>query len=138
MTTIPLSAPYRMNKAALSVAADDFTAAVSSVALTPTNGQAWRGIGGNRVTPDPDWSLGVTAAQDLAPTGLMRYLLDHVGEEKEIVFTPVDDGPTITVTASIAPPGTVGGSATSQTVLEFSTSMECTGAPVFTDVEGGA
>lgn len=137
MATIDLTAPFRMNSGTLTIAEDDYTAAVSAVTITPSTPQAWKGIGGNRRTADPDWTCALTAAQDLTPSSLQRYLLANAGTEKAAVFTPHEDGPEVAVTLVIAAP-TIGGAASdSGPLLEFSVTMECAGQPALTDPVGG-
>lgn len=133
MTTIDLTAPYRMKSATLTIEDDDYTAAVSAVTLAPTAPAAWKGIGGNRRTAEPDWTCNLTAAQDLTPTSLQRYLLANVGQEKAATFTPHDGGPTIDVNLVIAAPSIGGAASDSAPLLEFTVAMECAGTPALTD-----
>lgn len=131
MTTVSLTSPYAMRAATLTIESDDFTAAVSAATFVPTKRQPWRGIGGNSIGADADWTLNVAFAQDLAPTGLLRYLLDHEGEEADVVLTPVDDGPAISATV-VCSPGQVGGSRGDATIAVATAALEST-KPLFTD-----
>lgn len=134
MAIVPLSSPYSLKTAQLDIDVDDFTAAVSGVLLTPTSSSTtWRGIGGNVLTDQSisEWKVQIDAAQDLAPAGLQRYLLDHEGEKKTMVFTPTTAGPTVTVTVTLTP-GQIGGAADGN-VTTFTSTMPADGKPVFDD-----
>lgn len=134
MAIIPLSHPYSLKNATLTIAEDDYTAAVSRVEFTPsTTSQTWRGIGGNTLKDQTiaDWTATLGYAQDLAPTGLARYLHEHEGELKACVFTPDTDGPTITATLVISP-AKIGGQADGNLVTGEAT-LALRGKPVFAD-----
>lgn len=134
MATIALTTPYSLKNATLAIEADDFTAAVSQVQFAPsTSTSTWRGIGGNVVKEQAvaEWSCTLGIAQDLAPGGLLRYLLDNDGVKKEVTFTPVADGPTITATLVMAP-ADIGGTAGPDMVTS-SVTLAVDGKPVFTD-----
>lgn len=134
MAIVPLSKPYSLKAAKLSIVADDYTAAVSGVVLTPSSSStSWRGIGGNTITDQSisEWKLKIDAAQDLAPAGLQRYLLTNEGQKRVITFSPIGTaGPTITVTATIAP-GQIGGAADGN-ISTFTVEMPLDGKPAFT------
>lgn len=135
MALVPLSKPYSLKSAILTIDADDFTAAVSGIVLTPSSTSTeWRGIGGNTITDQSisGWKIKIDAAQDLDPTGLQRYLLDHEGEKKVIVFSPVGvTGPDVTITGTITP-GQIGGAADGN-ISTFTAEMPVDGKPAFTD-----
>lgn len=134
MALVPLASAYSMNAANFTVAADDYSAAIDGVTFTPTTqSSTWRGISGNvrRGQAPSEWSLTLGHAQDLAPEGLTRYLLDNDGQSKVVTFTPVEDGPSITATVIIAP-GTIGGTAGPDTATGTAT-MAVDGKPAFTD-----
>jgi hypothetical protein len=135
MALIPLTNPYVMNSATFEIALDDYTAAVSQVQLDPTTqASTWRGIGGDvrRNQSKSEWSCTLGIAQDLAPTGLLRYLLDHDGESAEVTLTPEDGGPAVEVTLILAA-GTIGGTAGAD-LATASVTMAVDGTPVFVDV----
>lgn len=133
MSTVALTQPYRMKDATLTVAADDFTAAVDGAVFNAAAAPVWKGIGGSRRTAPADWTLNVSAAQDLAAGSLQRYLLANEGTEKAVVLTPVADGPTVSATVVIAAPSAIGGPASETNLVGFTAAMECTGTPVFDD-----
>jgi hypothetical protein len=87
MAVVPLTSPYSLKAATFEVELDDFTAAVSQVQFDPsTSSTTWRGIGGN-VRKDQsvaEWTCTLGLAQDLAPGGLLRYLLDNEGQTKDV------------------------------------------------------
>ena len=136
MAVIPLATPYSLKNAVLTIAADDFTAAVSQVEIVPsTSASTWRGIGGNVVRDQSvaEWTCNLGLAQDLDPAGLLRYLLDHEGEEVDAVFTPKLAGPDVLVTLILSP-GTVGGTADGN-IATASVSLAVVGRPTFDDGE---
>lgn len=135
MALVPLAHPYSLKRATLTIAADDFTAAVSQVQLDPsTTRTTWRGIGGNVITDQTvaEWTATVGYAQDLAAGGLARYLHDHEGETVDAVFTPDDDGPEIHAQLVLAP-GTIGGTADGNTATA-SVQLGVVGKPAFVTV----
>lgn len=135
MATIALTTPYSLKNATLAIDADDFSAAVSQVQFTPsTSASTWRGIGGNVLKDQAiaEWSCTIALAQDLAPGGLLRYLLDNDGEKKTVVFTPVAAGPTITATL-IMSPADIGGTAGAD-MATSSVTLAVDGKPVFDDI----
>jgi hypothetical protein len=132
---IPLTNPYVMNSATLTIAADDFTAAVSQVQLDPTvQSTSWRSIGGSvrRGQSKAEWDCTLGLAQDLDPDGLLRYLLDHDGETVAAVLTPEDGGPSVNLNLILAP-ATIGGPAGAD-LATSSTKLAVDGTPVFVDV----
>jgi hypothetical protein len=134
MAVVPLTSPYSLKAATFEVELDDFTAAVSQVQFDPsTSSTTWRGIGGN-VRKDQsvaEWTCTLGLAQDLAPGGLLRYLLDNEGQTKDVVFTPTTGGPAIEATLIIAP-GTIGGSADGNTAVA-TVQIAVDGKPAFND-----
>lgn len=137
MALVPLTNPYSMNAAQLSIDVDDFTAAVSQVQFDPAvQTTRWRGIGGNVISGQSvaEWTCQLGIAQDLAPLGLLRYLLDHEGETKQAVLVPEDGGPSITVELVIAP-ATIGGTAGAD-LTTSSVSLAVNGKPAFDDTPG--
>lgn len=136
MAVIPLTTPYSLKAATLSIAADDFTAAVSQVEFTPsTSASTWRGIGGNIVRDQAiaEWSCSLGFAQDLDPTGLLRYLHENEGDQVAAVFTPLAAGPTISATLVLSP-GAIGGTAGAD-IATASVSLVVVGKPAFDDGE---
>lgn len=134
MAVVPLTSPYVMQEATLEIDVDDFTEAVSEVTFTPSaTVSTWRGIGGNvrRASATAEWTLTLGHAQDLAPTGLTRYLLDHEGETKTVTLTPLTAGPSITADVIISP-ATIGGSAGSE-LTPGTVTLAVDGKPVFVD-----
>lgn len=134
MPLVPLTTPYSLKNATFSVAADDYTAAISQVQFDPaTQRTSWRGIGGNVVSDQTvaDWTATVGYAQDLAPAGFARYLHDHEGEQVTATFEPIDDGPTVTATLVLAP-GTIGGTADGNTATA-SVQLAVVGRPTFSE-----
>lgn len=136
MTERPLATPYSLKNAVLTIATDDFTAAVSQVEFVPsTSASTWRGIGGNVVRDQSiaEWACTLGLAQDLDPAGLLRYLLDHEGDEVDAVFTPKSGGPDVEATLILSP-GTIGGTADGN-IATASVTLAVVGAPTFVDPE---
>ena len=134
MAVIALTTPYSLKNATLSIASDDFTAAVSQVEFQPsTSASTWRGIGGNVVRDQSvaEWSVALGLAQDLDPAGLLRYLLDNEGETKTAVFTPTAGGPSVTADIIISP-STIGGTAGAD-IATGSVTLAVDGAPSFSE-----
>lgn len=134
MTAIAVTSPYSLKNAQLVIAEDDFSKHVSQVQFTPSTSQStWRSINSHVIRDQAvaEWSCTVGLVQDLAATGLLRYLLDHEGEKKAVEFVPVDGGPTISATLVISATD-IGGSADGNTATS-SVSMAVDGKPTFTD-----
>ncbi|MGV8965339.1 MAG: IPT/TIG domain-containing protein [Cellulomonas sp.] len=134
MATIALTTPYNLKNATLAIAADDFTAAVSQVQFTPaTTASTWRGIGGNVLKEQAvaEWSVTVGLAQDLDPTGLLRYLLENEGLKKSVAFVPLAGGPAVNAMLIIAP-ADIGGSAGAD-LASSSVTLSIIGKPTFAD-----
>lgn len=137
MALIPLTAPYSLKTAILTIAADDFTAAVSQIQFDPaTSPTTWRGIGGNIVKDAPvaDWTATLGHAQDTANGSLSRYLLANQGQQKAAVFTPVAGGPAITATVIIVP-STLGGTADGN-IATATAQLPVVGTPSFAAAPG--
>src|SRR6187431_3275632 len=113
MAVVPLTTPYTMSTAVLTIGVDDYTAAVSQAQFNPSfSSNTWTGIGGNALTftSPASWALVIAIAQDLAPTGLLRYLLDNAGTQVDVTLTPLTGEEPITATVILAP-GSIGGTA---------------------------
>jgi hypothetical protein len=133
MTAVPLTAPYTMSTATLTIGVDDYTAAVSQAQFDPSfSSNTWTGIGGDALTftSPASWSLVIAIAQDLAPTGLLRYLLDHAGEQVTVTLTPLAAEDPITASVILAP-GSIGGTADGSAAVATIT-MGVQGKPTFT------
>ena len=133
MAVVPLTNPYSLKNATLSIDADEYTAAVTQVVFTPSTATSTvRTIDGvaHKDQSTAEWSCTIGFVQDLSATGLLRYLLANDGQSKDVTFTPETDGPSIDATLVVSP-GTIGGTAgadlTTATVTLVSTK------PVFTD-----
>ncbi|WP_448072331.1 hypothetical protein [Georgenia yuyongxinii] len=137
MAAIPLTTPFSLKNATLSIATDDYTAAVTQVQFTPSTATSTvRTIDGiaHKDQSTAEWSCTIGLLQDLAPTGLLRYLLDNDGMKKTVVFTPVNEGPTITADLVMSPSdigATAGADLASATVTLVSTK------PVFGEPAAG-
>ena len=130
---MPLTTPYSLKNATLSIAADEYTAAVTQVEFSPSTATSTvRTIDGvaHKDQSTAEWSCTIGFVQDLSATGLLRYLLANDGQSKDVTFTPELAGPSIDATLVVSP-GTIGGTAgadlTTATVTLVSTK------PVFTD-----
>jgi len=102
--------PFSMKDAVLLLPTDDFAAACSSVAITPSSSTVkFQGLKPTASytdsTPD-EWTCVITFAQDWDTTGsLSRYLFDNIGETVEATFEPKSGGSAITANIIIAPGG---------------------------------
>ena len=103
--------PYVLKDAVLTIAADDFTAAISQAVFVPQAVWSWHDSLASTATPIFErvrWTCTLSYLQDLTDGSLTLYLLTHVGETKTVVFTPVAGGKTITADVMISP-GQLGG-----------------------------
>ena len=134
MAAIALTSPFNMKAATLEIDVDDYSAALSEVRFNPSfTTSTFTAINGS-VTQDVSkatWTATLTGAQDLAPTGLLRYLLAHQGEVKDVTFTPKADGPAVEATIILAP-GAIGGAAGAD-LATFSVTLPLNGEPEFID-----
>lgn len=134
MAVVPLTSPYALKNATLSIAADDYTAAVTQVEFAPSVATSTvRTIDGvaHKDQSTAEWNCTIGFVQDLAPGGLLRYLLDNDGESADVVFTPEAGGPSISATLVLSP-GSIGGTAGAD--LNVGTVALVSTKPVFTDV----
>lgn len=133
MATVPLTSPFALKSATLSIAADDYTAAITQVEFTPAVASSTvRTIDGiaHKDQSTAEWSCTIGFIQDLDPDGLLRYLLDNDGQTKTVVFTPDALGPTITADLVVSP-GTIGGTAGADLAVASVTLVST--KPVFDD-----
>ena len=104
--------PYVLKNAVLSIAADDFTAAVTQAVFVPQVLWSWHStLCSTTASPVFDgirWLVTMSYLQDLTDGSLTLYLLEHVAEAKEVIFTPVAGGKSLRADVMIVP-GQVGG-----------------------------
>lgn len=131
MAVIPLTKPYTMKNATLMVALDNYETALTGVTFTPTAGTTIQLINGSQLRGDASWVCQLGTIQDLAPTGLTRYLMDHEGEELACTFVPEVAGPTVAATLTITP-GAFGGVANNDP-KQANVDLPVKGKPEFTD-----
>ena len=110
---------------------DNLSPQVGEVTFAPTTQSgSWTGVGGNVVQSQSiaTWNMTLGCIQDLAATGMLRWLLNNEG--KKAVFTIVlITGVTVTITATISP-AQIGG-ATGNPILTSTVTLACDGKPVF-------
>lgn len=128
--------PIVLTRAVLTIAEDDFTAAVGEVVFTPEVEYKWfRSFDGRTYTPlfiGARWVCMLTYAQDFATTGsLARYLITQAATTRTLTFTPQSAGPTITAEAMIVP-GQIGGRA-EDGVLTANATLPLFGEPTITE-----
>lgn len=104
--------PYVLKDAVLTIAADDFTSAISQAVFTPQVQWGWsQSLCSVSSTPyflGVKWLVTISYLQDLTDGSLTTYLLEHVAETKEVIFTPVAGGKSLRADVMIVP-GQVGG-----------------------------
>lgn len=133
----PITTPLTFKVATLTGAVvgsadtDTLSPQVSELTLTPsTSSGTWTGIGGN-VQADQGvatWTLTLGMIQDIAATGMLRWLLTNEG--KKCAFTSLlTTGVTVAITATISP-AQIGG-AVSPGPLTSTVTLACDGKPVF-------
>lgn len=133
----PVTSPLVFKVATLTAAivgatdTDTLTPQVSEIRLTPsTQSGNWTGISGNVVSDQgiATWQLTLGMIQDVATTGMLRWLLTNEG--KKAVFTALlMTGVTVTITAVISP-AEIGG-AVSPGPLVSTVTLAADGKPVF-------
>lgn len=131
MAIVALTQPYTMKNATFAVAADNYETALTGVTFNPTAGGIVQLINGSQISGDASWVCQLGTVQDLAPTGLTRYLMDHEGEELAVTFVPELEGPTVNTTLTITP-GTFGGTADNNP-KQAQVNLPVKGKPTFTD-----
>ena len=103
--------PYVLKDAVLTIAADDFTAAISQAVFVPQAVWSWHDSLASTATPIFErvrWTCTLSYLQDLTDGSLALYLIEHIAETKEIIFTPVAGGKSLRADVMIVP-GQVGG-----------------------------
>jgi len=104
---------------------------VGELTLTPsTQSGSWTGIGGNVVQDQgiATWQLTLGMIQDVAATGMLRWLLTNEG--KKATFTALlTTGVTVVITATISP-AQIGG-AVAPGYLTSTVTLAADGKPVF-------
>ena len=104
--------PYVLKDAVLTIAEDDFTAAIAQAVFVPQVQWLWSTRLGS-VTASPvfagiRWTVTLSYLQDLTDGSLTLYLLEHVAETREVVFTPVAGGKSVRADVMLSP-GQLGG-----------------------------
>jgi len=130
--------PIVLNDIVLTIAADNYEAAVSKVELVPTTPVAtWKGMtptAGFQLPGTTTWVMNIDFAQDHATANsLTQYLLANNGQKKAVTFKPkkpaTGTAPTYTIDAMMIP-GSIGGEV--DAVGVSSVSLPCSGQPVRT------
>lgn len=133
----PITSPLSYKVATLTAAVtgssdtDTLTPQVSEVRFTPsTQTGSWIGIGGNTVSDQSiaTWTATLGMIQDVATTGLVRWLLTNEGKKCTFTLLAIT-GVTITFVATLSPAeigGPVGSSYLTSTVT-----LAMDGKPVF-------
>lgn len=126
--------PFVLKDALFTVDADEYQAHVSSVVFTPASSAVtWIGLTPSSSFSDassPTWSCAVGYAQDWTTTNsFARYLHDHQGETKAVVFAPLGgDGPSFEAELIINA-GPIGGEV--NTVQVGTVTLGVVGAPEY-------
>jgi hypothetical protein len=111
---------------------DNLTPQVGELRFTPaTQTGSWTGVSGNVVSDQsaPVWTVTIGMIQDIAASGMLRWLLSNKG--KKATFTALlVTGVTATFTATISP-AEIGG-APSGTPLTSTVTLAMDGDPAFT------
>ena len=90
--------PYVLKNATLAIAADDFTTAISQAVFVPQVVWSWIDRLASASTPMFErvrWTCTLSYLQDLTDGSLALYLIEHIAETKEIIFTPVAGGKSV-------------------------------------------
>lgn len=134
----PITTPLSYKVATLTAAVvgssdtDTLSPQVHEIRFTPTTQTgSWTGVGGNVVQDQSiaTWALTLGCIQDVAATGLLRWLLTNEG--KKATFTALlTTGVTATIVATISP-AEIGGPV-SPGYLQSTVTLVCDGKPAFT------
>lgn len=132
MAAIP-AAPFVLKNITLGLGTDSYEAALRTVRFDPTtNVIKWRGLTPTsrfRFASDPEWTVTMTFAQDLASASSLSKKLHAAvpGEVVVMTFDPIAGGATITASVMLVP-ASMGGDI--DTVPESSVTFEVVGQPV--------
>ena len=110
---------------------DTLTPQVHEIRFSPaTQSGSWIGIGGNVVADNSiaTWNVTLGMIQDVAATGMLRWLLANEGKKADFVAGLVD-GVTVAFTATISP-AEIGG-AVAPGYLTSTVTLAMDGKPVF-------
>lgn len=111
---------------------DILTKQVGELKFTPqTQTGTWTGVSGNVISDQsmPTWNVTIGMIQDIAASGMLRWLLTNKG--KKCTFTALlVTGVTVTFTATLSP-AEIGG-APSGTPLTSTVTLAMDGDPAFT------
>ncbi|GEA81407.1 hypothetical protein [Cellulomonas uda] len=134
MTKINVVQPYSLVNAIFTIGDNEYSDHISQVVFNPsTSTKPWTSISGyplSAVSP-ATWTCTIGFVQDVAPDGLLRFMLDHEGEAFDCTFLPLEDGPTIAATLTMSP-AAIGGSADGSYV-EGTATLGVQGKPQFID-----
>lgn len=124
-------APFSMKNCLLTVESDSYEKQVSAVEFVPTSSIInWKGLTPGAVFSDTTaatWVCNLSYAQDWATANsLSRYLHENEGEEIDVTFEPIKDGPSISATLFVTP-GSIGGQVDS--VAEATVTLGCKAKP---------
>lgn len=104
--------PIHMKNAVLTVESDDFSDSVGEVTFVPSASTVpllgWNGVPFAHSVASVMWVVTLAFAQDIQSGSLSRLAMDHYGETREVVFTPVAGGVSITASVMLLP-GALGG-----------------------------
>lgn len=137
MAAIPVESPYSLKTAKVVITpeggtASDFSDHVGEITLTPTAQSAsWTAVSGF-VLQDvgkSTWACQLGLIQDLADTGLLRYLMTHEGEKALVEATLATGADELSFTVTLSP-STIGGAAGAEP-LSGTVTLPVDGAPVW-------
>lgn len=131
--TTPLTFKVATTTAAVvgSTDTDTLTPQIDQIKLTPnTSSGSWTGVSGNTVSDQSiaTWGLTLGMIQDVAATGMLRWLLTNEGKKCAFTFL-LTTGVTVAITATISP-AEIGGAVTPGP-LASTVTLACDGKPVF-------
>ena len=119
-------------KRAGAVDPDDFSDHVGTFQTTPAAGVAsWTSGNGKTIqrTATATWSVTLGLVQDLDPSGLLRWLLDHEGEQAQVLVT-FDTGTDPYVADVTLSPAGFGGAADGS-IAAATVSLPVSGSPTW-------
>lgn len=113
-TPRPVTKPYALKTLAVLIKRegaadpDDFSDHINQLAPAPTAASAsWTSGNGKTIqrTASATWQITLGLVQDLDPSGLLRYLLEHEGEQAHLLVTFETDTDPMLAEVTLSPAG---------------------------------
>lgn len=116
-TPVPVTSPFALKTATVTLTVgtevSDFSDHVGEIRFTPsTSSSSWTAVSGKviRDASAATWEVALGLVQDLAPTGLLRYLQTHQGQKATLDATFATGTDPVSAVVTLTPAG-IGGAA---------------------------